>query len=300
MASLELRDIRKTYDQTEVIKGVSLSIQDGEFVVFVGPSGCGKSTLLRMMAGLEDISAGEMRIGPRVVNDVPSKDRDIAMVFQNYALYPHMTVAGNMSFALELRGEPKAEIAKRVQKAAEVLGLASLLIDAIAIEPFQHVQEKLAEIWVNLETMRAFRVAAEAGAALDEYGVMRPAWDPLDAARNLYPRLYPRMIEIIQQLGAAGLVAMPTEADVNGPLIEDVKRYFQAARLDALDRIPLFRLAWDTAISAFGTRQVLYERYFFGDPVRMAGALVNSHDRTIYMDKVRQFLARAATDGDLE
>ncbi len=189
---------------------------------------------------------------------------------------------------------------KNIAKTEYLLGLASMMIDAIAIEQFQHVQEKLAEIWVNLETMRAFRVAAEAGAALDEYGVMRPAWDPLDAARNLYPRLYPRMIEIIQQLGAAGLVAMPTEADVNGPLIEDVKRYFQAARLDALDRIPLFRLAWDTAISAFGTRQVLYERYFFGDPVRMAGALVNSHDRTMYMDKVRQFLARAATDGDLE
>lgn len=127
MASIELREIRKSYDKTEVIKGVSLSIQDGEFVVFVGPSGCGKSTLLRMMAGLEDISAGEMRIGPRLVNDVPSKDRDIAMVFQNYALYPHMTVAGNMSFALELRGEPKAEITKRVEKAASVLGLSQLL-----------------------------------------------------------------------------------------------------------------------------------------------------------------------------
>jgi multiple sugar transport system ATP-binding protein len=127
MASLELRDIRKTYDKLEVIKGVSLHIEDGEFVVFVGPSGCGKSTLLRMMAGLEDISAGEMRIGSRLVNDVPSKDRDIAMVFQNYALYPHMTVRGNMSFALELRGESKAEIASRVDKAAGVLGLSQLL-----------------------------------------------------------------------------------------------------------------------------------------------------------------------------
>ena len=127
MASLELRNIRKTYDKNEVIKGVSLSIQDGEFVVFVGPSGCGKSTLLRMMAGLEDISSGEISIGSRVINEVPSKDRDIAMVFQNYALYPHMTVAGNMSFALELRGEPKTEIKKRVEKAANVLGLSQLL-----------------------------------------------------------------------------------------------------------------------------------------------------------------------------
>jgi 4-hydroxyphenylacetate 3-monooxygenase len=190
-------------------------------------------------------------------------------------------------------------LVKNVAKTEYLLGLASLIIDTIAIESFQHVQEKLAEIWVNLETMRAFLVAAETGAALDEYGVMRPAWAPLDAARNLYPRLYPRMIEIIQQLGAAGLVAMPTEADIGGPMAEEIKRYFQAARMDALERIPLFRLAWDTAMSGFATRQVLYERYFFGDPVRMAGALVTSHDRTEAMERVRAFLKRAATDGEI-
>jgi 4-hydroxyphenylacetate 3-monooxygenase len=191
-------------------------------------------------------------------------------------------------------------LVKNIAKTEYLLGLASLIIDTIAIESFQHVQEKLAEIWVNLETMRAFLVAAETGAALDEFGAMRPAWAPLDAARNLYPRLYPRMIEIIQQLGAAGLVAMPTEADVQGPMAEEIKRYFQAARMDALERIPLFRLAWDTAMSGFATRQVLYERYFFGDPVRMAGALVTSHDRTEAMERVRSFLKRAATDGAIE
>ncbi len=191
-------------------------------------------------------------------------------------------------------------LVKNIAKTEYLLGLASLLVDSIAIEQFQHVQEKLAEIWVNLETMRAFLSAAETGAELDEWGVMRPAWDPLDAARNLYPRLYPRMIEIIQQLGASGLVAMPTEADVNGPLQEEIKRFYQAARMDALERIPLFRLAWDTAISAFGNRQVLYERYFFGDPVRMAGALVQTHDRTAYMDRVRDFLKRAQTDGAVD
>jgi len=108
------------------------------------------------------------------------------------------------------------------------------------------------------------------------------------------------MIEIIQQLGAAGLVAMPTEADVNGPLAEEVRRFYQAARADAHERIPIFRLAWDTALSAFGTRQVLYERYFFGDPVRMAGALVANHDRTVYMDRVREFLARARDEAAAE
>jgi 4-hydroxyphenylacetate 3-monooxygenase len=189
-------------------------------------------------------------------------------------------------------------VVKNVAKTEFLLGLASLMAHTIGIEGFQHVQEKIAEIWVNLETMRAFLRAAEADAELDAYGAMRPAWDPLDAARNLYPRLYPRMIEIIQQLGASGLVAAPTEADVRGPLSEEIKRYYQAARADAFERIPIFRLAWDTALSAFGSRQVLYERFFFGDPVRMAGALVAGHDQTRYMDRVREFLARARDEAE--
>ncbi len=183
-------------------------------------------------------------------------------------------------------------LVKNIAKTEFLLGVASLLVHTIGIEVFQHVQEKLSTIWVNLETMKAFLKAAEADAALDDYGVMRPAWDPLDAARNLYPHLYPRMVEIIQQLGASGLVAAPTEADVNGPLREEIQRFYQAARADALERIPIFRLAWDTALSAFAARQALYERYFFGDPVRMAGVLVRSHDMTPYMEMVREFLRR--------
>jgi len=182
-------------------------------------------------------------------------------------------------------------VVKNIAKTEFLLGLASLMANTIGVEIFQHIQEKLAEIWVNLETMKAFLRAAEADATLDEWGVMRPAWDPLDAARNLYPRLYPRMVEIIQQIGASGLVAMPTEEDLKGPLAGDVKKYYQAARAEAFERIPIFRLAWDTAISAFGSRQVLYERFFFGDPVRMAGALVAGHNAQIqeYAEKVRAF-----------
>lgn len=127
MAAVEIRDVRKRYGATDVIHGVSVEIQDGEFVILVGPSGCGKSTLLRMVAGLEDISDGEVRINDRVVNDIPPKNRDIAMVFQNYALYPHMSVADNMAFSLKLRRASKDEIAAKVGKAAEILGLASLL-----------------------------------------------------------------------------------------------------------------------------------------------------------------------------
>jgi 4-hydroxyphenylacetate 3-monooxygenase len=168
-------------------------------------------------------------------------------------------------------------VVKNIAKAEFMLGLAHLLVDTIGAEGFHHIQEKLAELWITMETMRAFLRAAEADAALDEWGVMRPAWNPLDAARNLFPRLYPRMVEIVQQIGASGLVAMPQEADLKGPLADDIKHYYQAARADAFDRIPLFRLAWDATLSAFGSRQVLYERFFFGDPVRMSGALVASH-----------------------
>ena len=127
MASVEIRDVRKSFGAVQIIKGVNISIDDGEFVILVGPSGCGKSTLLRMLAGLENITSGEIAIGGRVVNQVPPKERDIAMVFQNYALYPHMTVKDNMAFSLKLRNAPQAEIDSRVSKAAGILGLNNLL-----------------------------------------------------------------------------------------------------------------------------------------------------------------------------
>ena len=127
MSTVEIRDVRKSYGQLEVIHGVTVGIGDGEFVALVGPSGCGKSTLLRMIAGLEDISGGEIAIGERVVNHVAPKDRDIAMVFQNYALYPHMNVRENMGFALRQRRLPRAEIDARVMDAARILGLEQLL-----------------------------------------------------------------------------------------------------------------------------------------------------------------------------
>jgi multiple sugar transport system ATP-binding protein len=127
MAQVTIRGARKSYGQIEVIHGVDVDIGDGEFVVLVGPSGCGKSTLLRMIAGLEGITAGTISIGNRVVNNLPPKERDIAMVFQSYALYPHMTVADNMAFALKLRRTDQATIKERVNKAADILGLMPYL-----------------------------------------------------------------------------------------------------------------------------------------------------------------------------
>lgn len=127
MAGVEIADVHKHYGALKVIHGVSATIKDREFVALVGPSGCGKSTLLRMIAGLETIGGGWIKIGDRVVNDLPPRDRDIAMVFQSYALYPHKSVAENMSFALKLRKTPKAEIEQRVRRAAEILDLVPYL-----------------------------------------------------------------------------------------------------------------------------------------------------------------------------
>jgi multiple sugar transport system ATP-binding protein len=127
MAQVSVSGLKKTYNKTDVIHGIDFDVAHGEFVALVGPSGCGKSTLLRMIAGLEDITGGTISIGKRVVNDVSPKERDIAMVFQNYALYPHMNVAKNMGFSLYLRGGEKAEIARRVDEAARMLGLSEYL-----------------------------------------------------------------------------------------------------------------------------------------------------------------------------
>ena len=128
MAQVHLRGVKKTYDnKIEVIHGIDMEIADGEFIVIVGPSGCGKSTLLRMVAGLERITGGEVAIGDRVVNELEPKDRDIAMVFQNYALYPHMSVYQNMAYGLKIKRMPKDEIERRVQKAAKILELGTFL-----------------------------------------------------------------------------------------------------------------------------------------------------------------------------
>jgi 4-hydroxyphenylacetate 3-monooxygenase len=183
-------------------------------------------------------------------------------------------------------------VARTTAKTEYVLGLVSLLVEAIGIGQFQHVQADVAEVITTLETLRAFTRAAEADAAVNAYGVLTPAWAPLNAARNLYPKLYQRFPEILRKLGASGLMATPTEADVFGPAAPDISAYLQAATLSGAERVRLFRLVWDTCASAFAGRQALYEYYFFGDPVRMAGAYVAGYDASAQMARVRDFLAR--------
>ena len=183
-------------------------------------------------------------------------------------------------------------ICKNIAKTETILGTISLIIDAIGLSPFQHIHEKVAQVWCNLQAMKAFKRVAEVDAQPNEFGVMTPHWDSLDAARNMFPKMYPQMIEIVHMICASGLVSMPTYADVKGPLADVIDRYYQAGNMDSKQRIPLFRLAYDLALSGFASRQVLYERFFFGDPVRMYTALFNNKDRTPYMDKVRHFLAQ--------
>ena len=130
-------------------------------------------------------------------------------------------------------------------------------------------------------------------AAVNEHGVLTPKWEPLNACRNWYPQLYQRFPAILRKLGASGLMALPTEADLTGSAAGDITAYLQSKNLDAEERVRLFRLAWDTALSDFAGRQELYEYYFFGDPVRMAGALVQSYDRQPCKDRVQEFLHRA-------
>ena len=183
-------------------------------------------------------------------------------------------------------------VIKDIAKAEFLLGVILSIIETVAIEQFQHVQEKAAEVITYLETMKACLRAGEADAHLDQWGVMAPARMPLDVARNMFPKMYPRIKEIIQILGASGLMATATEADFAGPLGAEVEKFLQAATVGGKERVRLYRLAWEIACSGFGGRQELYERYFFGDPVRMMSALYLGYDKEPLKRRVQAFLHR--------
>ncbi len=197
------------------------------------------------------------------------------------AFYTDTSAVVHMTHQVTTRTTAKTEF---------MLGLISCLTEAIGIEKFPHVQLDLAEVIVALEQLRALVRSAEADAEPNAFGVLTPRWEPLNACRNWYPRLYQRFPEILRKFGASGLMALPTEADVVGPAHDDVEAYLQSATLSGSERVRLFRLAWDLCISSFAGRQTLYEYYFFGDPVRMAGAFVGSYDREPYKARVREFL----------
>ncbi len=182
---------------------------------------------------------------------------------------------------------------KNLVKAEFLLGLASLVTEAIGTDQFPHVQGLLGEMVDDTQALWAFIRAAEAEAAPGDGGLLVPDGQLLLSARNVFPRVYPRLVEILQLLGSSGLMATPTEADV-AALPEEIDKYYQGATLRGIDRVRLFRLAWDVAASSFGGRQVLYERFFSGDPTRLQIARSQSFDREPAMEVVRRLLAHSA------
>ena len=260
MASVQLDQVSKVYDQKVVaVDAVDIAIADKEFIVLVGPSGCGKSTTLRMIAGLEEISSGEIRIGSRLVNHIPPKDRDIAMVFQNYALYPHMTVFENMAFGLKLRKYPKEEIAARVKEAAEILSIENLLDrkpkqlsggqrQRVAVgraivrkpqvflfdEPLSNLDAKLrvqmrteiSKLHTRLETTMIYVThdQVEAMTMGDRIVVMKDGKvQQIDTPMNLYDRPVNKFV--------AGFIGSPAMNFVPGVLVQESGLYFQGAQM---------------------------------------------------------------------
>lgn len=180
----------------------------------------------------------------------------------------------------------------KIAKTEAFLGTAQSIVNAIGSGRFQHVQSKISEIIVMLEVMKALEVAARDGATMNKYGVLTPARGPLDAARNYYPDVYARLPELLQYLGASGIIMMPSKADREGPLGPQIDKFLQAGNASAEERLKLFRLAWDMSMSSFGGRQSLYEKFFFGDPVRMHSALYEMYNTDPYVEQIQDFLKR--------
>ena len=181
-------------------------------------------------------------------------------------------------------------VTRQIVKLEFLFGIAESLIQTINIKDYQHIHEKMAEIITGLETMKALLEKAENDASLDQYGYMQPSLIPLKVAGTLFPKIYPRFTEIIQIIGASGLINLPTENAFHSPIREDLDRYLQSANKPAMERIKLNRLAWDFTMSAFGTRQTQYERYFFGDPIRLTSDLYRSFPTKEYIQNIEDFL----------
>lgn len=181
-------------------------------------------------------------------------------------------------------------VSRQIVKIEFVLGIVQTLVNTIKIDGYQHVQDKVSEVIIALETMKALVIKSEVEARLDQWGVMRPDKTSLQIASNTFPRIYPRITEIVRHLGASGLISIPTEKDFQSEVRSDLDQYLQSAGSGAEDRVKLFRLAWDLCMSAFGTRQTLYERFFFGDPVRLSGELYRTYDKEKYVNRIHEFL----------
>ncbi|HUA33969.1 MAG TPA: 4-hydroxyphenylacetate 3-monooxygenase, oxygenase component [Candidatus Binataceae bacterium] len=229
------------------------------------------------------------------------EEMDAVVIFENVTVpWERVFLCGDVARCNALYGATNAVVhmmhqvaVKNVAKSEFLLGLATRIAEVADAMPLQHVRERLAEMITTTETMRACLRASEADASVDKWGVCVPARPPLDTARNLFPKLYPRMVEIIQLNSSSSLMATPAASDFANPAeLPDIEKYFASVDAAARERVALYRLAWDVACSAFAGRQVLYERFFFGDPVRMASALVDNTDLKPLVERVKQFLNR--------
>jgi 4-hydroxyphenylacetate 3-monooxygenase len=218
---------------------------------------------------------------------------NVLVPWERVFLLGDVALCNNMQMATNRHlhaGQPV--VTRNLAKCEFVLGLANLMTETLGSNDSTQVQTMIAEIIENLEVTRSCLRAAEVDAKIDEWGVMSPAELPLQVARNMFIRMYPRMGEILHLLGSSSLMALPSEADMTGPLADDINRYLETDTSSARDRVQLFRLAWDVSCSAFGARQILYERFFQADSVRNAVILYNMTDREPASDIVREFLAQ--------
>ncbi|MGN7479333.1 4-hydroxyphenylacetate 3-monooxygenase, oxygenase component [Solibacillus silvestris] len=226
------------------------------------------------------------------------EEMDAIVVFDNVLVpweriffYNNVEVAGKFLIESSFHHFAKYQVLiRQIVKTEFILGIAELLIETINIREYQHIHEKMSEIIIGLETMKALLEKSEIDAALDEWGYMRPAIFPLKVAGNVFSKIYPRFIEIIQLIGASGMITLPTEKAFHSDVRADLDQYLQGATKTAEDRVKIFRLAWDLTMSTFGTRQTQYERFFFGDPVRLAGELYFTYSKEDYVEAVRDFL----------
>ena len=219
---------------------------------------------------------------------------NVEVPWERVFLLGDVDMCNNYGVATMSGGHTAQQVTTRcVVKAEFILGLASLMVETMGSGTIPQVQEKVSELIVFLELLKACLRAAEADAQVNQWGVMCPATAPMQAGRNLFPRaIYPRMAEIIQLLGGGSLMALPSEADFETPIGPEVERYLATDSAGARERARVFHLAWDVSCSSFGGRQVLYERFFGGDPARNAMLMYNSYDREPAMQRVREFLDR--------
>ncbi|WP_407269989.1 4-hydroxyphenylacetate 3-monooxygenase, oxygenase component [Radiobacillus sp. PE A8.2] len=299
-----------TTDEGIVVKGARLLATQGgitDEILVLSPGGVSDSTSAFFFSipsntkGLKFICRESFMAGDSKFNYPLSsrfEEMDTIVVFDNVVVpwdrvfyYDNIEVANKFkNHSAFLPFTLHQVVSRQIIKTEFVLGVTQSIVDTINSSEYQHVQQKLAEIIMALETMKALLTASETDAQVDEFGLMRPNVTPLQVASAYFPKVYPRLTEIVQLLATSGIITIPTEEDFESELQSDLELYLQAATRKAKDRVKLFRLAWDLTMSAFGTRQTQYERFFFGDPIRLSSELYHSYDKTNYTKWIDQLL----------